>query len=119
MRGHEVDRRVRVGAVFWVAVAGAGDARGELGQRLRLAAPVVADRVAVLAVPLRPQRREVADLVAALPDVPRLGGQLYPAPHPVLLGEIEESREAGHPLGQARGGRGGIETGDGPPQPPD
>ena len=42
----------------------------------RLAAPEVADRVAVLAVPLRPQRREAADLVAAVADVPRLGDQL-------------------------------------------
>src|SRR3712207_7286656 len=42
-----------------------------------LAPPEVADGVAVLAVPLRPQCREVPDLVAALADVPRLGDQLH------------------------------------------
>ena len=59
----------------------------------RLAAPEVADGVAVLAVPLRPQRREAADLVAALADVPRLGDQLDLADHRVLVDQVEERRE--------------------------
>ena len=65
----------------------------ELGQRVLGAAPEVADRVAVLAVPLRPQRREVADLVAALADVPRLGDELDLADDRVLLDEVEERRQ--------------------------
>ncbi len=65
---------------------------GELAQR-GLAAPEVADGVAVLPVPLRPLRREVADLVAARADVPRLGDQLDLADHRVLLHELEERRE--------------------------
>src|SRR3712207_7967224 len=36
----------------------------------------ISDRVAVLAVPLGPQGREVADLVAAVADVPGLGDEL-------------------------------------------
>ena len=59
----------------------------------RLAAPEVAHRVAVAAVPLRPQRREVADLVAALADVPRLGDELHLADDRVLLDEVEERRQ--------------------------
>ena len=59
-----------------------------------LAAPEVADGVAVLAVPLGPLRREVADLVAAGADVPRLGDQLQPATDDrVLLHELEEGRQ--------------------------
>ena len=58
-----------------------------------LAAPVVAHGVAVLAVPLRPQAREVAHLVAALADVPRFGDQLDLADHRVLLDEVEERRQ--------------------------
>ena len=76
-----------------VEVGAAGEAVAELGQRRRLAAPEVADRVAVAAVPLRPQRREVADLVAALADVPRLGDQLHLRDDRVLLDEVEERRQ--------------------------
>ena len=63
---------------------------GELAEAGRLAAPEVAHGVAVLAVPLRPQRREAADLVAALADVPRLGDQLDLADDRVLVDQVEE-----------------------------
>ena len=81
----------RAGAL--VEVGAAGEAVGELGERLIGAAPEVAHRVAVLAVPLRPQRREVADLVAALADVPRLGDELHLADDRILLDEVEERRQ--------------------------
>ena len=58
-----------------------------------LAAPEVAHRVPVLAVPLRPQRREVADLVAAVADVPRLGDELDLRHHRILLDQVEERRQ--------------------------
>ena len=93
VRRHEVDRRERAAAVGLVEVAAAGQPGGELAQRAGLAAPEVADGVAVLAVPLRPQRREVADLVATGPDVPRLGDQLGLADHGVLLDQVEEHRQ--------------------------
>ena len=93
VRRDEVDRRERAAAVGLVEVAAAGQPGGELAERAGLAAPEVADRVAVLAVPLRPQRREVADLVAARADVPRLGDQLDLADHRVLLDEVEERRQ--------------------------
>ena len=76
-----------------VEVRAAGEAVRELRQRLVRAAPEVAHRVAVLAVPLRPQRREVADLVAAFADVPRLGDQLHLADHRILLDDVEERRQ--------------------------
>jgi hypothetical protein len=91
--GDEVDRRARAAAVRLVQVARAGEAVGELRQGLVDPAPEVADRVAVAAVPLRPQRREVADLVAALADVPRLRDQLRLADHRVLLDHLEEGRQ--------------------------
>jgi hypothetical protein len=40
-----------------------------------------------------PQRREVADLVAAIPEVPRLGDELDLGDHRVLLDDVEERRE--------------------------
>src|SRR3712207_7557070 len=72
VRGDEVDARHRAPAGVLVEVGRAGEPAGELADGGGLAAPEVADGVAVLAVPLGPQGREVADLVAALADVPRL-----------------------------------------------
>ncbi len=93
VRGDEVDAGVRPPAVVLVEVGAAGEAVGELAERPLLAAPVVAHRVAVLAVPLAPAHREVADLVAALADVPRLGDQLDVGEHRVLVNDVEERRQ--------------------------
>ena len=104
--GEEVDAGERAAAVFLVEVGRAGDAVGELAQALFLTAPEVAHAVAVLAVPLLPLGGEVADLVAALADVPRLGDQLDLADDRVLLDEIEERRQpidVVQPAGQRRG----------------
>ena len=68
----------------------AGDPVGELAETGRVAGPRVADAVAVAAVPLGPLRGEVADLVAALADVPWLGDELQAADHRVLLDQVEE-----------------------------
>src|SRR5262249_16801542 len=54
-------------------VGGAREAVGEPAERAVAPPPVVAYGVAIFAVPLRPQGREVADLVAALAHVPGLG----------------------------------------------
>ncbi len=94
--GDEVDRGQRAAAVVLVEVGGAGQPGGELGERARLAPPQVPDRVPVLAVPLGPQRREVAHLVAALAHVPRLGDQLHLGDHRVLLHQVEERRQPVH-----------------------
>src|SRR5690606_37342951 len=94
--GDEVDGGGRTPAVVLVQVAGAGQPGGELRQRGRLAAPQVADRVAVAAVPLGPPGREVAHLVAAGTDVPRLGDQLDLGEHRVLLHQVEERAQPVH-----------------------
>ena len=95
--------------VVLVEVARAGQARGELADR-RLAAPEVAHDVAVDAVPLRPQDREVADLVAAGPDVPRLGDQLDLGEHRVLVDDVEERRQPVDVVEAARERRGEVEA---------
>ena len=95
VRGHEVDARDRSSAGVLVVVGRSGEPAGELAQR-RLPAPEVTDGVAVGAVPLGPLGREVAYLVAAGPDVPRLCDQLDLAHDRVLLDELEEGREAVH-----------------------
>ena len=65
----------------------------ELGDA-RLPAPEVAHDVAVDAVPLAPQHREVADLVAAGADVPGLGDELDLREDRVLVDGVEERAQA-------------------------
>ena len=107
--GDEVDRRERVAAVALVEVAGAGEARREL-VHARLPAPEVAHRVAIDAIPLRPQDREVADLVTARADVPRLGDQLHLGQDRVLVDDVEEAGEAVDVVELARERAGEVEA---------
>ena len=109
VRGDEVDRGGRVAAVGLVEIARAREARGERGHA-RLAAPDVAHRVAVEAVPLRPEHREVADLIAARAEIPGLGDQLDLREHRVLVDDVEERREPVDVVELARQRRGEIEA---------
>src|SRR5205814_264135 len=74
--GHEVDAGVGPAAALLIEIAAAAQAGGKFGNRAPLPLPETADGIAILAVPLCPQHREIADLVAAFPHVPRLGNQL-------------------------------------------
>ena len=73
-------------------------------------APDVAHRVAVHAVPLRPEHREVAHLVAARAEIPGLGDQLDLREHRVLVDHVEERREAVDVVELARERRGEVEA---------
>ena len=107
--GDEVDRRERVAPVGLVQVAGAGKARREVADA-GLPAPEVAHDVAVDAVPLRPLHGEVADLVAAGPDVPGLGDELDLREDGVLVDRVEERRQAVDVVELARQGAGQVEA---------
>jgi hypothetical protein len=107
--GDEVDRGDRTPAVLLVEVAGSGQPGGELGDGRGLAAPEVADRVPVLPVPFAPQRREVADLIAAVAHIPRLGDQLDLGDHRILLDQVEERGQPVHLVELAGQGGGEIE----------
>ena len=89
-----------------VEIRRSGYAGGELAEAGMLAAPEVPDGVAVLAVPLRPLRREVTDLVAAGSDVPGLGDEFDLADRRILLHEFEERAQpvdVVEPAGQGGG----------------
>src|SRR5436190_3058616 len=77
VRRDEVDARVRLASVVGVEIGAAGEPRREVIDHLIGAAPIVADRVAILAVPLRPERRKVSDLISPFADVPRFGDPLH------------------------------------------
>ncbi len=107
--GDEVDAGVGFAAGRLVQVRAAGQPIAEFAERSGLASPEVAHGVAVLPVPLRPERREVAHLVAALADVPGLGDELDLADDRILLDEVEERREAVDVLQLARQRGGQVE----------
>ncbi|CAM5589026.1 hypothetical protein SGLAM104S_04776 [Streptomyces glaucescens] len=108
--GDEVDGGQRPPPVVLVEVGRAGQPGGELRQGARLAPPQVPDRVPVLAVPLGPQGREVAHLVAALAHVPRFGDQLHLGHHRVLLDQVEERRQPVDLVELPGQGRGEVEA---------
>ena len=93
MAGDEVDARARPPAGGLVEIRRPGQPGREFAEGRGLAPPVVTHSVAILPVPLGPQTREVADLVAALADVPRFGDELDLADHRILLHQIEERRQ--------------------------
>src|ERR1700677_787402 len=95
MHGEQVHRRggpaPPESVVAAVQVGRAAEPGGELAEADLMAAPEVPHRVAVFPVPLAPQRREPADVVAVhLPDVPRLGDELRLRDHRVLHHQVEE-----------------------------
>ena len=96
--GDEVDAGVGAAAARGVDVAGARQSReASSGTWPGVAAPEPPHAVAVRAVPLRPARRETAQLVAVGAGVPGLGDQLDRREHGVLLDDLEEGAAAGRP----------------------
>src|SRR3546814_11161822 len=90
MRGQEVDAGPMPAALLVEEIARAGDARGKLRRLPFVALPEPAHGIAIAVVPLRPARGEVADLIAAHADVPRLGDQLDPLQRRVLQYSVQE-----------------------------
>ena len=110
MGGDEVDAGHRGAPGVLVEVGGAGDTGGELAQGGGLPAPEVAHGVAVLAVPLAPQGREAAHVVAAVAHVPGLGDELDLGEHRVLVDDVEEGAELVHLMELAGQGGGQVEA---------
>ena len=93
-----------------VKIGAAGQPIGQLADLAFVALPETAHRVAIFAVPFRPEDREIADLIAAFADVPRLGDQLYLRDDRVLVNDFEESVQLVHSVRVAREGGGEIEA---------
>jgi len=96
MGGHEVDAGVGAAAAARVQVAASRQPVAEGARLSLLSLPEAADRIPVLAVPFRPQHREIADLIAAVAEVPGLGDQLDLRDHRILVDDVEESAQAVH-----------------------
>ncbi len=79
-----------------VQVRGAREPGGEFAQGGRFAAPKVPHCVPEFAVPLGPLRREVAHLIAAETQIPRLRNQFGQGDNGILLHHFKERRQLVH-----------------------
>ena len=93
MAGDEIDAGVGSAAALLIKIAAAAKARGEFGHGAGVRLPKAAHAIAIFAVPLGPEDGEVADLVAPLADIPRLGDQLYLREHGILVNDVEEGAQ--------------------------
>src|SRR5262249_21085324 len=110
MGGDEVDAGPGATPGMAEDVGGAGEARGEVGDDPFIALPEAPDRVAILRVPLRPARREAAELVAVGAGVPWLGDELYLREHRVLAYRFEKGACRREAVADAAQGRCQIEA---------
>ncbi len=91
-------------------LSGEAQSRGASVLALAIAAPEVAHGVAERVVPLRPARREAADLIAARPAVPRLGDELDFREQRILPDRFEEAALGLEAIGLARKDRAEVEA---------
>ena len=99
VRGDEIDRSRRRAEAGREDVGRAGEARRQLADASRLAAPEPAHRVAIVVVPFAPAGRELPETIAARPDIPRLGNELQLAQHGILLDGLEQRRRGVETVG--------------------
>ena len=92
VRGHQVDGGRRSFAIAFKQIAGSGKASGELPQRQISRQPESAYGIAIMVVPLGKQRREIAHLVAAFTNIPRLGNQLHLREHRTVSYRLKQRR---------------------------
>src|SRR5581483_1696988 len=95
-------------------IARSRHAAAELADQVALARPVAAQRAPELVIPFRPAGWELADLIAAKPDVPGFGDQLHVGQDWVLPKRGKERCAAVEAVGIApeRGGKVEPETVD-------
>ena len=101
MRGDEINRARR--ALMPEPIGGAAQPRGKIRQ-CAVPTPKIAHGIAVLIVPFAPCGGKGPKLIAARPDVPRLGDEFQPTQHRVLLNRGHQ-RRGGVKAGAAAKGR--------------
>src|SRR4030095_6376680 len=108
--GDEVDAGRGAPPSLLVEIARAGEAIAEIGDLALVALPVAAGGGPGVSAPLPPARREIAHLIAAFAEVPRLGDELDLGDDRVLMDHVEEGGEAIHVVELTGEGRGEVEA---------
>ena len=96
--------------VVLVEIARTRQAVTHLADGVLVPDPEPPDGVAIAPVPLRPAHGEIADLIAALPEIPGLGDELHVRQHGVLMDDVEERAQFVDAAVLARERRGEIEA---------
>src|SRR5205823_850590 len=102
VRGNEIDARVRTPAAVLIQIRAAREPICDLADPPFIAFPKPSDLIAILSIPLRPEHREIPDLVTAFAHVPRLSDQLHLREDRVLVNDLEKGVELVHALVIAR-----------------
>ena len=106
----EVDAGERFAPAAFIQIAAAGKPIRQLARLPSVALPVAPDGIPVFAVPFRPTRGKVSDLITAFADVPWLGDQFELREDRVLLNDVQETAESVHVMQLAGEGRRQIEA---------
>ena len=93
MRGDEIDTRLGPFPVPLIEVRGTGQPISHFPGLAFVAFPIAAYRVAVFAVPFRPEYREITDLIAAFSDIPRFRDKFDLRKHRVLMNDVKKCGE--------------------------
>src|SRR5215467_6747596 len=110
VRRDEVDARVRTAPARLIDVARSSEARRQLRHPPVVPTPEMTDRVAVSSVPFCPPNGEVAHLVSAGTDSPRLRDQLHARQRRILMNDVEKRGELVDVVQLAREHRRKIES---------
>ena len=71
VRGDEIDARIWASSAVLIKIGAAGQPISHLADAALVAFPETAHCVAIFAVPFRTRHRKIANLITAVPDVPR------------------------------------------------
>src|SRR3954452_24121171 len=93
MTGDEIDAGIGTAPAVFIEVAAAAEPRSEFRDDPAVAFPEPPHGVAIFSVPFRPADGKIADLVAALAEVPGFGDQFDLGQDRILMDDIEKRAE--------------------------
>src|SRR5688572_136007 len=108
--GDEVDARIGLPAVVAVEIARTRESIAQVADLAGIAFPKTPCGVAIRRVPFGPENREIADLIPARAEIPRLGNELHLRDDRILLDDIEKGAQPVNVVKLARQGGCQIEA---------
>ena len=88
--------------VALVKVARTGKSRREFTDLRVIALPIGTHTITILPVPLGPADWKISDLTPSFTHIPRLGDELHPLEHGILMNDVEKAAEFIHLVQFAR-----------------
>ena len=88
--GDEIDAGMRAATIVLIQIGRTGQTISQLADQPALTAPVITHHIAVFTIPFAPADGELTHLITVFAHIPRLGDQLNPRQHRVLLDHVHE-----------------------------